>query len=471
MRLGYFTMPVHPIGRDWSQTLREDREAVILADRLGFYDAFVGEHLTDVCENITNSMMFHATLISETKTIKLATGTTNLSHMHPVLIAVHAAMFDHLAQGRFILGVSAGALSSDAEAIGLLDQDRNKIFAEAIDVILAIWEREPPYDIDFPDNRFKVAINRAAALHLGVGIMAKPLQKPRPEIVGTVVAPFSPGVVLMGKRDFHPLSANFLLAKHLKSHWTNYAKGKAEAGQQAEVADWRVARTIFVADDEATALRYARSRHSTSDFDRSRRQQRVLRAMVARAREKGLLRSAPGLLASLHEHVQTDLNLAELLGLGLLAARTSDLNVRSGGLDFHQLRDWTTPEGAMVLLADPAAVAAKLDQVLSGADPAAAGPAGTVALVDHTGRDGWDRVATTALVERRIPVAASRLGAAEPGTRLYYRAGDEALAAQVAEALGIPASERAALDELPPALRLGADVQVVLGDDWAPPCP
>ena len=258
MRLGYFTMPVHPMGRDWSQTLREDREAIILADRLGFHDAFVGEHLTDACENITNSMLFHATLIHDTKTIKLATGTCNLSQMHPVVIAVNAAMFDHLAQGRFILGVSAGALGSDAESLGLLDVDRNKIFAEAIDVILAIWERDPPYDIDFADNRFKVAIKRAAAPHLGVGIMAKPFQKPRPEIVGTVVAPFSPGVVLMGKRDFHPLSANFLLSKHLKSHWSNYVKGKAEAGAKAEVADWRVARTIFVADDDKTALRYAR---------------------------------------------------------------------------------------------------------------------------------------------------------------------------------------------------------------------
>ena len=258
MRLGYFTMPVHPIGRDWSQTLREDREGIILADRLGFYDAFVGEHLTDRCENITNSMLFHATLIHATKTIKLATGTSNLSQMHPVVIAVNAAMFDHLAQGRFIMGISAGALGSDAEALGLLDQDRNKIFAEAIDVILAIWEREPPYDIDFPDNRFKVAINRAAALHLGVGAMAKPFQKPRPEIVGTVVAPFSPGVVLMGKRDFHPLSANFLLAQHLKSHWSNYAKGKADVGAKAEVADWRIARTIFVADDDKVAARYGR---------------------------------------------------------------------------------------------------------------------------------------------------------------------------------------------------------------------
>ena len=158
MRLGYFTMPVHPMGRDWSQTLREDREAIMLADKLGFHDAFMGEHLTDACENITNSMLFLATLIHDTKTIKLATGTTNLAQMHPVVIAVNAAMFDHLSQGRFIMGISPGALTSDCEAIGILDLDRNKIFAEAIDVILAIWERDPPYDIDFPDNRFKVGL-------------------------------------------------------------------------------------------------------------------------------------------------------------------------------------------------------------------------------------------------------------------------------------------------------------------------
>src|SRR5947209_15831778 len=256
MRLGYFTMPVHPIHRNWAETLKEDREAIILADRLGFYDAFMGEHLTDKAENITNSLIFNASLISDTKTIKLATGTSNLSHMHPVLMAQHAAMFDHMSQGRFIFGVSPGALTSDAEALGILEQDRNKMFAEAIDVILAIWERDPPYDIDLPDNRFKVSTSRTQALPIGVGYMGKPYQKPRPEIVGTVVAPFSPGVVLMGKRDFHPLSANFLLSKHLKSHWENYCKGKAEVGVEPDVADWRVARTIFVADDDKTAARY-----------------------------------------------------------------------------------------------------------------------------------------------------------------------------------------------------------------------
>jgi alkanesulfonate monooxygenase SsuD/methylene tetrahydromethanopterin reductase-like flavin-dependent oxidoreductase (luciferase family) len=267
MRLGYFTMPVHPLHRNWAETLKEDREAVILADRLGFYDAFIGEHLTDKAENITNSMMFNASLIYDTRQIKLATGTTNLSHMHPVLVAQHAAMFDHMSEGRFILGVSPGALTSDAEALGILEQDRNKMFAEAIDVILAIWERDPPYDIDFPDNRYKVSLARTQAPTIGVGFLGKPYQKPRPEIVGTVVAPFSPGVILMGKRDFHPLSANFLLSKHLKSHWENYCKGKAEVGVEPKVSDWRVARTICVADDDKTAERYGRTdRDSPYEF-------------------------------------------------------------------------------------------------------------------------------------------------------------------------------------------------------------
>ena len=166
MRLGYFTMPVHPIGRDWSQTLREDREAIILADKLGFYDAFVGEHLTDACENITNSMLFHATLIHDTK-------TDQARHRH------HQSGADASGRDRGQRGdvrssgarpLHHGRLARRAhlgcEAIGILDQDRNKIFAEAIDVILAVWERDPPYDIDFPDNRFKVgfANNRRARI-------------------------------------------------------------------------------------------------------------------------------------------------------------------------------------------------------------------------------------------------------------------------------------------------------------------
>jgi len=257
MRLGYFTMPLHPVHRPPSDTLQEDREAIILADRLGYHDAFVGEHLAEPSENVSNSFIFLASLIHQTQNIRLATGTSNLSHSHPVLIAAHAAMFDHLARGRFIFGISPGALPSDAEALGMLSEDRNRLFAEAIDVILAIWERDVPYDIDLPGNRFKVSTANTQNPAIGRGAMYKPYQKPRPEIVGTVVAPGSKGVIAMGERDFHPLSANFLLSQYLASHWSNYAEGKRRAGQVADPADWRIARTIFVADDERTARRYA----------------------------------------------------------------------------------------------------------------------------------------------------------------------------------------------------------------------
>lgn len=258
MRLGYFTMPLHPMDRNPTVTLQEDRKAIILADKLGFHDAFVGEHLTDLAENVTNTFIFLATLIGDTKQIRLGSGTSNLSHTHPTLVAAHAAMFDHLSRGRFIFGISPGALASDAEALGILDQDRNRIFAEAIEVILAIWERDPPYDIDFPDNRFKVSTRKTRVPEIGRGVMMKPFQSPRPEIVGTVVAPASKGVVLMGRRDFHPMSANFLLSHWLASHWTNYAEGKASVGVAANPEEWRIARTIFVADDAATARAYGK---------------------------------------------------------------------------------------------------------------------------------------------------------------------------------------------------------------------
>ncbi|MEI7530842.1 MAG: LLM class flavin-dependent oxidoreductase [Betaproteobacteria bacterium] len=258
MRLGYFTMPLHPLHRNETETLHEDRETIIFADEVGFYDAFIGEHLTDKAENVTNSMIFLSSLIFQTKNIKLGTGTSNLSHMHPTLIASHAAMFDHLAKGRFIFGVSPGALTSDAEALGMISEDRNKLFAEAIDVILAIWTGEAPYNIEFPNNRFKVTTQESAVLEIGRGILMKPYQKPYPEIVGTVVAPFSKGVIAMGQRDFHPMSANFLMNHWLPSHWKNYAEGKASVGVVANPTEWRVARTVFVADDAKVAKAYGK---------------------------------------------------------------------------------------------------------------------------------------------------------------------------------------------------------------------
>src|SRR6202022_511406 len=47
MKLGFFTMPVHPPARSYVETLKEDREAFILADRLGYTEGYCGERIGD----------------------------------------------------------------------------------------------------------------------------------------------------------------------------------------------------------------------------------------------------------------------------------------------------------------------------------------------------------------------------------------------------------------------------------------
>ena len=125
MKLGFFTMPIHPLGKDWRQCLREDREAFLLADELGFVEAYAGEHSTDQSENITSCAMFIASLAEATKNIKLGTGTVNMPNSHPARIAAEMAMLDHMLNGRFIFGISPGGLLSDAEVFGNLDANRN----------------------------------------------------------------------------------------------------------------------------------------------------------------------------------------------------------------------------------------------------------------------------------------------------------------------------------------------------------
>jgi alkanesulfonate monooxygenase SsuD/methylene tetrahydromethanopterin reductase-like flavin-dependent oxidoreductase (luciferase family) len=254
MKLGFFTMPVHPVGRNYAQTLKEDREAFILADKLGFSEGYCGEHLTDEVENIPNSLMFIATLLDATKRMKVGTAVHNLPHSHPVVIASNVAMIDNLFQGRFIFGIGAGVLRSDAEALGILDQDRGAMFIEAIDQVLAIWEGQAPYNIK---GRFwNISTEKTLWPEVGIGNIVRPYQKPHPEIVGTASDPESKGVIALGRRGWGPVSSNLMHANTLGGHWTNYVKGAAEGGHKADRAIWRVARSIFVNEDDSVARAY-----------------------------------------------------------------------------------------------------------------------------------------------------------------------------------------------------------------------
>ena len=254
MKLGTFMMPLHPPTRPAWQTYLEDREAILLADRLGYCEALVGEHVTDLAENVTSCLMFLASLAHDTKNIVLGSGTLNLPNSHPATIAAQVAMIDHLLRGRFLMGISPGGLLSDAEALGNLGKDRNAMFVESINMVLDIWAGKAPYELK--GEFFSVSTAKSMIAEIGQGEILKPYQKPHPPIVVTAVAPHSRGVTEAAKRGWTPVSANFLLPEWVASHWPRYAEGCKAAGREARAADWRIAKSIFVAEDDQVAKRY-----------------------------------------------------------------------------------------------------------------------------------------------------------------------------------------------------------------------
>jgi alkanesulfonate monooxygenase SsuD/methylene tetrahydromethanopterin reductase-like flavin-dependent oxidoreductase (luciferase family) len=134
------------------------------------------------------------------------------------------------------------------------------MFVEAINQVLGIWAGEAPYNIR--GKYWMVSTERTLVADIGQGILAKPLQKPHPPIVVTVVAPFSKGVTEAASRGWEPISANFLMPQWVKSHWPKYVEGCQKGGRPADPANWRVARSIFVADSDKKAREYVMAHNS-----------------------------------------------------------------------------------------------------------------------------------------------------------------------------------------------------------------
>ena len=125
--------------------LQQDREAILLAEKLGYAEAWVGEHYSAATEPIPDPLQFMATLIPLTTSIKFGTSVLNLPQHHPAQVAGNCAMFDHLSAGRFIMGIGPGGLGSDFELFKVTDKDRSEMMAESIEIIHKIWASDPPY--------------------------------------------------------------------------------------------------------------------------------------------------------------------------------------------------------------------------------------------------------------------------------------------------------------------------------------
>ena len=255
VKLGMFTMPFHHPEKDYAALLAEDQEAVILADRLGFSEAYVGEHFSSWSERITSPLIFLATVIPLTRQIRLGTGVLNLPQVHPGLVAAHAAMFDQLSGGRFIMGIGPGGLVSDLEMFEVGGAElRPQMVQESIDIVLRLWAQDPPYEID---GRFwKFALKDNIWPEFKVGYIPRPLQQPHPPIALSIITPNSSSAKVAGERGWIPVSGNFFHKRYLRSHWEKYAEGCEAAGRRPDPRVWRVSRSVLVTESDAEAEDY-----------------------------------------------------------------------------------------------------------------------------------------------------------------------------------------------------------------------
>ena len=105
--------------------------------------------------------------------------------------------------------------------------------------------------------------------------------------------------------------------------------------------------------DGQTALKYARTRHADSDFNRAYRQQQVLFAARAQALNLGfgeLLLRAPSLYREVEDGIRTDLSLEQILRLAKTVGDIPSANLRNAVLDQDYVSSYRTPGGASVLL-------------------------------------------------------------------------------------------------------------------------
>ncbi len=149
--------------------------------------------------------------------------------------------------------------------------------------------------------------------------------------------------------------------------------------------------------DGDLALWYARSRKRSSDFDRGRRSQEVLRALYTRALQTDSISKIPELYNDFAASIITDLTLPDLLQLAPLALHLNNADIRSYYIGRDMVSGWMTPGGASVLLPNAPAIQSMLQQALSPAPRTTDVEPLTVEVRNGTFNPSWDALAAERL--------------------------------------------------------------------------
>ena len=133
------TPSASPPPSHWNTT----SSATVALDRLGYDEAWFGEHHSGGYELIACPEIFIAAAAERTKHIKLGTGVVSLPYHHPLMVADRWVLLDHLTRGRVIFGTGPGALPTDAYMMGIDPVEQRRMMQESLEAILALFRAAP----------------------------------------------------------------------------------------------------------------------------------------------------------------------------------------------------------------------------------------------------------------------------------------------------------------------------------------
>ena len=142
LRAGIFLAPFHPVDENPTLAIERDFQLIEHLDRLGYDEAWVGEHHSAGYEIIASPELFIAAAAERTRHIRLGTGVVSLPYHHPYIVADRMQQLDHQTRGRAMFGVGPGALPSDAVMLGIDPLRQRDMQDEALSVILPLLRGE-----------------------------------------------------------------------------------------------------------------------------------------------------------------------------------------------------------------------------------------------------------------------------------------------------------------------------------------
>jgi len=144
LRFGIFMAPFHRAGENPTLAIERDLQLIEHLDRIGWDEAWIGEHHSAGTEIIASPEIFIAAAAQRTRHIKLGTGVISVAYHNPYMIAERAVQLDHMTRGRFMLGCGPGSLPTDAIMLGLDPTETRPLLEEGMEVIMQLLTSDEP---------------------------------------------------------------------------------------------------------------------------------------------------------------------------------------------------------------------------------------------------------------------------------------------------------------------------------------